>query len=69
MRLKEEIVREGEFWLPGDKENSVIGKIFIRENQKIILEINGSIRDASFYGVGWKSSFKWFHRAGSVGYT
>lgn len=49
MRLKEEIVREGEFWIPGDKENSVTGRIFIRENQKIILELNGSIRDASFF--------------------
>lgn len=44
MRLKEEIVREGEFWPPGDKK-SLTGNILIIENQKIILEVNGSISD------------------------
>lgn len=47
MRLKEEIAREGEFCLPGDKK-SVTGNVFIIENQKIILEVNGSISDKFF---------------------
>lgn len=51
MRLKEEIVREGEFWPPGDKK-SLTGNILIIENQKIILEVNDSISDEFFMASG-----------------
>ncbi|MBK4772810.1 MAG: hypothetical protein FT726_24715 [Pantoea sp. Morm] len=49
MRIKEEVVREGEFWIADNINEVVRGRLYIRENQTILLELDGALNVASFF--------------------
>lgn len=41
MRIKNEIVHDGYFWLPGGDDNKIIGTFIMRENENIYIELKG----------------------------
>lgn len=49
MRIKEEVIREGEFWIADNIDEVVRGRLYIRENQTILLELDGALDAASFF--------------------
>lgn len=49
MRIKEEVVREGNFWIADNVDEVIRGKLYIKENQAIQLELDGNFKKLSFY--------------------
>ncbi|HGE8324208.1 HEPN domain-containing protein [Serratia marcescens] len=45
MRIKNDIICDGLFWLPENEDKKIPGTIFIKENEKIYLELKGIFKE------------------------